>query len=147
MKPRRRARAAVLQALYAVDFTQEEIDKNLEAILEEHPLAEITEEFAWALASGITTQRLYIDDVVRELAPEWPITQIAVIDRNVLRIAVYELLFTPEIPPKVAINEAVELAKLFGGDSSPRFVNGVLGSLLTQNQNTVKLDERVEIPA
>lgn len=145
MKPRRRARAAVLQALYAVDFTQEEIDKNLEAILDEHPLAEITEEFAWALASGITTQRLYIDDVVRELAPEWPITQIAVIDRNVLRIAVYELLFTPEIPPKVAINEAVELAKLFGGDSSPRFVNGVLGSLLTQN--SVKFGDRAEIPA
>jgi N utilization substance protein B len=78
-----------------------------------------------------------LDRVVAELAPEWPVDQIAVIDRNVLRIAIYELLFDSDTPPKVAINEAVELAKMFGSDSSPRFVNGVLGSLATRERERV----------
>jgi N utilization substance protein B len=75
--------------------------------------------------------------VLAELAPEWPVDQIAVIDRNILRIAIYELLFDMDTPPKVAINEAVELAKTFGSDSSPRFVNGVLGSLATRGREHV----------
>jgi N utilization substance protein B len=94
---------------------------------------------------GVQTYRTYIDSVVGELAPEWPIDQIAAVDRNVLRIAIYELLFEPEIPPKVAINEAVELAKLFGSESSPRFVNGVLGSLVARDQT--KIREMLKVPA
>jgi N utilization substance protein B len=82
--------------------------------------------------------------VVGDLAPEWPIDQIAAVDRNVLRIAVYELLFEAEIPPKVAINEAVELAKMFGSESSPRFVNGVLGSLVSRDR--VKLRQMLKAP-
>lgn len=137
MKPRRRARMVVLQALYALDFATLSIEPLLTEIIEDASLPEPAEEFAWSLATGIASQRMYIDDVIGQLAPEWPLQQISAVDRNVLRIAVYELLFSPEIPPKVAINEAVEVAKLFGSESSPRFVNGVLGSLVTHDQVTM----------
>jgi len=134
MKPRRHARMVVLQALYALDFTNQDMETALQARLDEDSLPETSEEFAWSLANGIAAQLTYLDDVVVELAPEWPISQISPIDRNVLRIAVYELLFEPDVPPKVAINEAVELAKQFGSESSPRFVNGVLGSVVSQSR-------------
>jgi transcription antitermination protein NusB len=109
------------------------------------PLIESTEGFARTLVMGVQTYRTYLDSIVGELAPEWPIEQIAAADRNVLRIAIYELLFDPEIPPKVAINEAVELAKMFGSESSPRFVNGVLGSLVARDR--VKIREMLAVPA
>ena len=108
-------------------------------------LPESTEDFARKLVLGVQTYRTYLDSIVGELAPEWPIEQIAAVDRNVLRIAIYELLFDPEIPPKVAINEAVELAKMFGSESSPRFVNGVLGTLVSRDR--VKIREMLEVPA
>jgi N utilization substance protein B len=109
------------------------------------PLPEPTESFARTLVMGVQTYRTYLDSIVGELAPEWPIEQIAAADRNVLRIAIYELLFDPDIPPKVAINEAVELAKMFGSESSPRFVNGVLGSLVSRDR--AKIREMLEVPA
>jgi N utilization substance protein B len=109
------------------------------------PLPESTEDFARTLVMGVQTYRTYLDSIVGELAPEWPIEQIAAADRNVLRIAIYELLFEPDIPPKVAINEAVELAKMFGSESSPRFVNGVLGSLVSRDRE--KIREMLEVPA
>jgi transcription antitermination protein NusB len=108
-------------------------------------LPESTEDFARKLVVGVQSYRTYLDSIVGELAPEWPIEQIAAVDRNVLRIAIYELLFDPEIPPKVAINEAVELAKMFGSESSPRFVNGVLGTLVSRDR--VKIREMLEVPA
>ncbi len=145
MKVRRRARAVVLQTLYELDFTDHDLEVALKARLEERSLPATAEKFARALAKGVQTYRSYLDSVVGELAPEWPIDQIAAIDRNVLRLAIYELLFAPEIPPKVAINEAVELAKMFGSDSSPRFVNGVLGSLVSQNR--AKIRQRLKIVA
>ncbi|MDM8528123.1 transcription antitermination factor NusB [Anaerolineales bacterium HSG24] len=134
MMPRRRARAVTLQALYELDYVDHAIETTLTSLVEQFPLPEAAEEFAWSLATGIHSQRDYLDDIVKTLATEWPITQLAAVDRNVLRIAVYEFLFKPEIPPKVTINEAVELAKMFGGESSPRFVNGVLGSLLSHEE-------------
>lgn len=143
MKLRRRARAAVLQALYELDFTDHLLKPALQARFEEHPLPGAAEEFAMSLGMGVQTYRTYLDSIVGELAPEWPIEQIAAIDRNVLRIAIYELLFEPDIPPKVAINEAVELAKMFGGESSPRFVNGVLGSLVSRDR--VKMREQLKV--
>lgn len=145
MKVRRRARATVLQVLYELDFTDHKAIPALEARLEDRPLPESAEAFARSLAIGVQTYRTYIDSIVSKLAPEWPIDQIAAVDRNVLRVAVYELLFEPEIPPKVTINEAVELAKMFGSDSSPRFVNGVLGSLVSQDQT--KIRELLKVPA
>jgi N utilization substance protein B len=144
MKVRRRARSVVLQTLYEVDFTDHDLSSAFEARLEDRPLPDTAEAFAWSLAKGVQTYRTYLDSVVGELAPEWPIQQIAAVDRNVLRIAIYELLFSPEVPPKVAINEAVELAKMYGGESSPRFVNGVLGSLVSRDR--AKLREMQKVP-
>ena len=145
MKVRRRARAAVLQALYELDFTDHNPKAAVEARFEDRPLPDAAQKFAYALVSGVQTYRAYLDSVVGELAPEWPISQIAAVDRNVLRIAIYELLFEPDIPPKVAINEAVELAKMFGGESSPRFVNGVLGSLVSRDR--AKIRQALNVPA
>mgnify|MGYP002626581165 CR=1 FL=1 len=138
MKARRRARAAVLQTLYELDFTDHDPKAGIEARFEERTLPESAKDFARALVTGVQTYRVYLDSVVGELAPEWPIEQIAAVDRNVLRIAIYDLLFEPDIPPKVAINEAVELAKMFGSESSPRFVNGVLGSLVARDRAKIR---------
>jgi transcription antitermination protein NusB len=145
MKVRRRARAIVLQTLYELDFTDHLPKAAFDARLEEYPLPEPAEAFGRTLTMGVHSYRTYLDGVVSDLAPEWPIDQIAAVDRNILRIAVYELLFEPEIPPKVAINEAVELAKMFGSESSPRFVNGVLGSLVSRDR--VKIRETLRAPA
>lgn len=86
-------------------------------------------EFANDLVSGVMGNRDAIDEIIKPAAPEWPIEQIALVDLEVLRVGIYELLFAKDVPPKVAINEAVELAKGFGGENSSRFVNGVLGTV------------------
>ena len=86
-------------------------------------------EFAKELINGVIAHRDEIDNLIKETAPEWPLEQITNIDRNVLRLGIYELMFAKETPPKVAINEAVEMGKRFGGESSGKFVNGVLGTL------------------
>jgi N utilization substance protein B len=145
MKVRRRARALVLQALYELDFTDHKPQIALAERLKDRQLPDTAQKFAFALVQGVHAYRTYLDSVVGELAPEWPIDQIAAVDRNVLRVAIYELLFDPQIPPKVAINEAVELAKMFGGESSPRFVNGVLGSLVARDR--AKLRKSLKVPA
>lgn len=137
MKARRRARAIVLQALYELDFTQHSTEYTLGCRLKEQPLPEAATAFTFHLVEGVMERVSQLDQVMGELAPEWPVDQIAVVDRNILRIAIYELLFDVDTPPKVAINEAVELAKMFGSDSSPRFVNGVLGSLANRGRERV----------
>jgi len=85
--------------------------------------------FIYELVRGVESNIAKIDEIIIKTAPEWPLEQITVIDRNILRLGIYELLFEKQVPPKVAINEAVELAKTFGGESSGKFVNGVLGTL------------------
>jgi N utilization substance protein B len=137
MKARRRARAAALQGLYEIDFTQHSPEYALGCRLKERALPESATSFAFHLVEGVVDYRSQLDQVMAELAPEWPVQQIAVVDRNILRIAIYELLFDSDTPPKVAINEAVELAKMFGSDSSPRFVNGVLGSLASRGREHI----------
>ncbi|MEZ4768743.1 MAG: transcription antitermination factor NusB [Caldilineales bacterium] len=131
MKPRTKARIAVLQALYEVDVTGHPAGEVLERRFGDVPLSAAGEAFARQLATGVLLHRQRINALITEHAPEWPLDQMAVVDRNILRIAIYEL-GEPAVdtPPKVAINEAVEMAKTFGSDSSPRFVNGVLGSLM-----------------
>ena len=88
--------------------------------------------FVKALTRGVSKYESELDAQLQPLAPEWPMSQIARMDRMVLRIGAYELLHVTDIPPKVVINEAVELAKAFGGDNSSKFINGVLGTLLKQ---------------
>jgi N utilization substance protein B len=129
MKPRTRARCLALQVLYEVDMANHPPAEVFQARLEESPLAHELSEFARKIIFGVLTLTASLDQLIAKYAPEWPLEQIAAIDRNILRIALWELAVSEETPVKVAINEAVELAKLYGSDSAPRFVNGVLGSL------------------
>jgi N utilization substance protein B len=133
-------RIVALQTLYEQDFRCEvsDIDFDLKEVLARN-ITRYQEtiddkEFIEQLVHGVDTRQSEIDEIVRPVAPEWPIEQIARIDRIILRIGVYELLHEPDVPPKVAINEAVELAKAFGGDNSSKFVNGVLGTVLRNKE-------------
>jgi N utilization substance protein B len=92
-------------------------------------------DFVKALVGGVTAHTAELDAVLQPVAPEWPVNKIARMDRAILHIGLYELLYETNVPPKVVINEAVELAKAFGGDNSSKFINGVLGTVLRQHQN------------
>ena len=129
MKPRTRARSLALQALYENDLSGHPVGEALKHRLEETPLGERHAAFALQIVRGVHQWREKLDFFIAQYAPEWPLEQVAPIDRNLLRIALWEMLIHTDTPTKVAINEAVELAKRFGSDSTPRFVNGVLGSL------------------
>jgi len=129
MKTRRRARRVTLETLYEYDIVSHDPDEVLEQRLEASPMERAGVEFARQLIHGVIAYQERMDTLIARFAPEWPLDQMAVIDRNVLRIAIYEFLATDETPVKVAINEAVELAKVYGSDSAPRFINGVLGTL------------------
>src|SRR5215207_7095964 len=129
MKPRTRARSLALQVLYEVDVANHPPGEIFKLRLEESPLSDDLAEFARQIVFGILPLTTTLDRLIAKYAPEWPLDQIAAIDRNVLRMALWEFAVYRETPLKVAINEAVELAKLFGSDSAPRFVNGVLGAL------------------
>ncbi|NPA93032.1 MAG: transcription antitermination factor NusB [Chloroflexi bacterium] len=138
MKARTRARSLALQVLYEVDLTGHPPGTAFRQRLEQEPLGSPRlEEFARAIIFGVLPLRPYLDKYIAQYAPEWPVEQIAPIDRNILRIALWEMAISDDTPTKVAINEAVELAKIYGSDSSPRFVNGVLGSL-AQHQNDIR---------
>jgi len=129
MKPRTRARSFALQVLYEVDMANHPPAEVFRSRQEETPLPDELSEFARKIIFGILPLTTSLDQLIAKYAPEWPLDQIAAIDRNILRMALWELAVSQETPVKVAINEAVELAKLYGSDSAPRFVNGVLGSL------------------
>lgn len=132
MKARRRARAAALQALYEVDLAAHDPSVVLRQRLVDCDLGENSAEFVRHLVQGVLANLPQLDPIIEEIAPEWPISQMSPVDKNILRIAIFEMTLDPDIPIKVAINEAVELAKLFGSDSSRRFVNGALGTLAGQ---------------
>jgi transcription antitermination protein NusB len=129
MKPRTRARSLALQVLYEVDIANHPPGEIYKLRLEENPLPDDVAEFARLIIFGVLSMTQTLDQLIAKYAPEWPLEQIAAIDRNILRMALWEFAVYGETPLKVAINEAVELAKLFGSDSAPRFVNGVLGAL------------------
>ena len=126
---RRKARALALQALYEVDSVGHEIEEVVTHLLAKGGLSEENGAFVCELVSGVIQNKEKIDENIQSLAPAWPLEQIPVVDRNILRLAIFEILLDNKVPVKVAINEAVELAKTFGGDNSSRFVNGVLGSV------------------
>ncbi len=131
MSTRHIARTIVLQSLFEWDFNSGQ--KKIEDILK-HVKKEFTPEFddksfSLELIKNIIKNKKEVDKLITKFAPEWPLDQITNIDRNILRIGVYELKLDKKIPPKVAINEAIELAKTFGGDASSKFINGVLGSV------------------
>jgi len=120
-----------MQTLYEWDFHNKKVDlaqltadniKNFAPGLDDG-------SFAATLTLGVSKNLEKLDKIITETAPEWPIAQTTIVDRNILRLGILELMFLRDVPPKVAINEAVELGKVFGGDSSGKFVNGVLGTL------------------
>lgn len=132
MSNRHLARTIALQALYQWDFNNK--DANQVGQIIRNDLAEFAPQFddkgfIENLVAGVLQHQKEIDDLITTFAPEWPLEQITMVDRNVLRIGIYEMKFDHDIPEKVAINEAIELAKTFGGESSGKFVNGVLGSI------------------
>lgn len=134
MANRHLSRSIVMQSLFEWDFSGKkikELDEIINRNIEEFAPGVDDGEFIKTLAKGVVKNLPKLDGIITKAAPEWPIEKIAVIDRNILRIGLYELLFSSrkEVPPKVAINESIELAKGFGGESSGRFVNGVLGSV------------------
>lgn len=129
MKARRQARMVVLQALYEADSSHHGLEEALENRLTETPLAASSDVFVRQLALGVTKEQAVLDLIIRQIAPEWPLSQLAVVDRAILRMGVYELLLDQSTPLKIVINEAVELAKLFGSETSARFINGALGAL------------------
>lgn len=132
MKARRRARRLTLEVLYEYDVADHVPGVVLQRHLDEQPVERAVAEFAGQLIFGVVEMQGQMDVLIARYAPEWPLEQMAVIDRNILRIAIYEFLIDGATPTKVAINEAVELAKMYGSDSAPRFINGVLGTLAEQ---------------
>lgn len=139
MKPRTRARSLALQALYEIDLTGHLLGTVIENRLQDSPLDERLEKFVFEIVRGVWPMKDRLDGFISEHAPEWPLDQVAIIDRNILRIALWEFAVAGDTPIKVAINEAVELAKRYGSDSTPRFVNGVLGSLATRHNEIKQL--------
>ena len=137
MASRHLSRSIVMQSLYEWDFYNK-LKQPLEEVAERNvkdfgPGLE-DQSLVWELVSGVQKHLPEIDKIIEKAAPEWPIAQIPIIDRNVLRIGLYELLYADkaQVPPKVAINEAIELAKTFSGKISGKFVNGVLGTVYKQ---------------
>ncbi len=128
---RRKARALILQSLYEIDFSGHETDGVLGRVLTDVWLSEENKTFVREMVEGVVKNKQKLDEHIRRFAPAWPVAQISTIDRNILRLAIFELLIDNKTPVKVAINEAVELAKRFGSDSSSRFINGVLSSVST----------------
>ncbi|MDD5589627.1 MAG: transcription antitermination factor NusB [Candidatus Portnoybacteria bacterium] len=134
MANRHLSRSIAMQSLYEWDFLGKDNSKLEEIIaknIQEFGPGLDSQEFIRRLASGVIENIDKLDRIISKSAPEWPLEQITIVDRNILRLGLYELLFgdRQEVPPKVAINEAIELAKSFGGESSGKFVNGVLGTV------------------
>jgi N utilization substance protein B len=131
IKSRRKARAIALQALYEIDSGKHDSAEVISRLLMEEDLSEENRAFVREMVTNVLAHKEELDRHIRQFATAFPIEQIPVIDRNILRLAIFEILFDNKVSVKIAINEAVELAKKFGGDKSPRFVNGVLGSVST----------------
>lgn len=138
-------RIVALQTLYEQDFRLEcaDQDVSLDIILgrniERYRETIEDKDFIVNLVQGVAAKQADLDEVLQPLAPEWPIQQISRIDRSILRIGLYELLYEKDIPPKVVINEAVELAKAFGGENSSKFINGVLGTAFRNKEEQKSL--------
>jgi len=142
MKPRTKARSIALQALYEIDVTDHPIGLVLEERLKEAEMDSVLSNFTRQIVLGVSPMFVTLDHFIAEHAPEWPLEQVATIDRNIIRIALWEFAVYGKTPIKVAINEAVELAKVYGSDSTPRFVNGVLGSLANRQNELQQLLSR-----
>jgi len=127
---RRKARIVALQALYELNCSTHKPDEVLTRLSKDKALPNEIADFCRELVTGVLANKKNINTLIQKFAPAFPLEQIAPIDRSILRLAIFEVLFHNKVPFKVAINEAVELAKIYGGDTSPKFINGVLGSIV-----------------
>lgn len=140
------SRIIAMQSLYEWDFRPEEeltaiTQRNIEQVGKN-----ADKDFIEELIKGVIEHMQDIDDSIIKAAPEWPLEQISVVDKTILRLAIFELIYCPGIPPKVAINEAVELGKNFGGENSSKFINGVLGTLYRSSERYSPEDEKEDEP-
>jgi N utilization substance protein B len=129
---RRKARIVALQALYELDCTRHKVEETSARLGAGETLAQEVLSFSEELVGGVVQHKSEVDALIKRFAPAFPVEQMSIIDRNILRLAIFEILFSDKTPLKVAINEAIELAKAFGGNSSARLINGVLGSITTE---------------
>ena len=129
---RHRARIIALQALFELEFAANSPDSILERTVKEQEFKGEAADFSALLLHGVIDNKQLLDSTIARYAPTFPVDQLAPMDRNILRLALFEIMVNKKTPPKVAINEAVELAKEFGADTSPKFVNGVLGSAISE---------------
>ena len=127
--PRRHARVAAVQALFALDMTDGSPEVVLDQVARMAEIKADAHDLLHEIVNGVCTHLALIDEKIQQAASMWPMGQMASVDKAIMRLALYELLFVPEIPPKVVINEAVELAKIYASENSPRFINGVLGTI------------------
>ena len=161
MSNRHLLRSIAMQSLYEWDFessliedagkkkekfSKAALDSIVKNNIKEYELEEKNSRFIFDTIDGIFNNLKKIDSKIKKLAPEWPIEQVTIIDRNILRIGIYEIMFDKkkDVPPKVAINEAIELAKTFGGNSSGKFVNGVLGSLYKEMEDKQSKTDEID---
>lgn len=127
---RRKARETAMKTLFQMDQVGTEMEKAISFVIEESPLSESSLEYARQITNGAWAERDRIDQMIQGCSSEWKVSRMASVDRNILRISIFEMLYLHDIPNQVAIDEAVELAKKYGGEDSGRFVNGILGSLI-----------------
>jgi len=147
MSNRHLARTIVLQSLFELDFNkynENKIEEIVTRMKAEFAPGFNDDGFIMHLINGVLENIGTINQMIEKYAPEWPLEQITTVDRNALRIGIYELKFNNEIPPKVAINEAIELAKNFGGESSGKFINGVLGSIYKDMEKAGEITDSAE---
>ncbi len=149
MASRHLSRSIAMQSLYEWDFhgmQEGELERITQKNVDEFGIGLESFDFIWAIVNGVKDNLGTIDKIIEKTAPEWPIAQINILDRNVLRIGIYELLYEnkDEVPPKVAINESIELAKNFGGENSRKFINGVLGTIYREMEKEAPEEEPKE---
>jgi N utilization substance protein B len=142
MKSRTKARSIALQVLYEIDISGHLPGIVLTGQFERLTMEDDLKLFISQIVSGVVRNKTILDEFIADFAPEWPLEQVAIIDRNLLRMALWEIAVFQKTPVKVVVNEAVELAKIYGSDASPRFINGVLGGLL---ENLEEIKFNVEI--
>lgn len=135
---RHQARIAALQTLFESEFAANNPQQILDRTLLSKEIKGDTAAFTTELVNGVMVNQAFLDDTIRRFALAFPLEQVAALDRNILRLALFEILIYQKVPAKVAINEAVELAKQFGSEASPKFVNGVLGSVIAESQGQHK---------
>lgn len=128
------ARTCVMQAIFAIEFTDSDPKETLTAILDEFAPKLTEREFAYDMLDGILKHQKDILKTIQNFAPDWPVDKIAKVDRSILEIGIYEIIYRDDIPQVVAINEAIEVAKHFGDTNSPKFINGVLSSVMNANK-------------